>query len=281
MEFYKSRASLNGLIGVQIISGHKIREYEPNVIGKSALLISQSGIIDVSSYLKKLESLAEEYGVTIFKRSTVLNISANSSGAICEIESGDNKYSFIAETLINASGLSADRIAKLINPESPYEIQPILGEYATFNCSKRGDISLNGMNVYKTPQYIKKDNRDYFVVGVHFTPTFEMGKNVIAKNGKTVLVGPTALAVSDDYGYGKSHHDLEYFLNEVRPIFPGLLLSDLSLGYSGIRAKLKTPKDDFVIKRDDKYPNCINVMADSPGLTSSLSIAKYLIDKVL
>ena len=62
----------------------------------------------------------------------------------------------------------------------------------------------------------------------------------------------------------------------VDSFFPNLRLEDISLHQAGIRAKLKDYYD-FIIERDKKHPNCINLIGiDSPGLTSSLAIAKYV-----
>ncbi len=53
-------------------------------------------------------------------------------------------------------------------------------------------------------------------------------------------------------------------------------LEDISLHQAGIRAKLKDYYD-FVIEKDSKYPDFINLVGiDSPGLTASLAIAKYV-----
>ena len=77
----------------------------------------------------------------------------------------------------------------------------------------------------------------------------------------------------EDY---KPVRDEKYFLNMINPLFPYLKLEDISLHQTGIRAKLKD-RNDFVIERDPKYQNCVNLIGiDSPGLTSSLAIAKYI-----
>jgi L-2-hydroxyglutarate oxidase LhgO len=89
------------------------------------------------------------------------------------------------------------------------------------------------------------------------------------------MIGPA-------YSKPESRHDYkpfrteEYFLEKVLPFFPGLRLEDISLYQAGIRAKLKDHYD-FVIERDSNYPAFINLTGiDSPGLTSSPAIAKYV-----
>ena len=84
----------------------------------------------------------------------------------------------------------------------------------------------------------------------------------------------------DGYGLDKEDYRQErkekYYLDMVKPFFPNLTLEDISLHQSGIRAKLKDYYD-FVIERDLDYPNLINLIGiDSPGLTASLAISKYV-----
>lgn len=282
-EFYRARAMILGISGVHQISGDKIKYLEPNISARSALFVPSSGVIDVSSYIKTLETLALNSGVTILKRSLISNIEASTNGVYCNVIFEGGNYDFKTDILINAAGLNAAKIAKLINIESPYEIQPILGEYAVFNQPKfkNSPLRLSGMNIYPTPKSIEKGDGKYLVLGVHLTPTFEMDKNGSITIGQTVLVGPTADLVDFNYDLKKRVHNLKYFLDQIRPILPALKYGDLSLSYAGVRAKLKSPKDDFVIAKDPDHSNCFHVMADSPGLTSSISIAKYLWDKVM
>ena len=152
---------------------------------------------------------------------------------------------------------------------------------------------MNGMNVYPTPygfyndtgeraevpfdefQKLLKEGKISKTVGVHLTPTFDLvnGENVI---GNTVTLGPTSTVGKGKEDYGSDLHPEELYFRRVKDFFPNLKLEDISLHQAGIRAKLKDHYD-FVVERDEKYPNCINLVGiDSPGLTSSLAIAKYV-----
>jgi hypothetical protein len=66
------------------------------------------------------------------------------------------------------------------------------------------------------------------------------------------------------------------YIKEIHDFFPNLKAEDLRPRYAGIMAIVKG-EDDFIIKKDDKYPNCIQLVGmDSPGFTSFLAIAKYV-----
>ena len=135
---------------------------------------------------------------------------------------------------------------------------------------------MNGTNVYpvQKPYYI--NGTEHLAIGIHLTPAFELnpdGKKVI---GNKVLVGPTTSAVrsKDDLKTGRKGP--EYFYGSVRKFFPGLKIDDLQADYAGIRSKLKDG-EDFVIERDKKHRNAVNLIGiDSPGLTASLAIAKFV-----
>jgi len=91
-----------------------------------------------------------------------------------------------------------------------------------------------------------------------------------------VLVGPTSIVVKKKNDYETARQGAEYFLERVAKLFPNLKLEDLEMDYAGSRAKLKVG-NDFVIKKDEKYPNAVHLVGiDSPGLTSSLAIAGYV-----
>src|SRR5437763_5371099 len=106
-------------------------------------------------------------------------------------------------------------------------------------------------------------------LGVHFTKTL----------WGTVLVGPTAIYVEGKDNYEKGRLAVADFARSAKTLLPEVEESDLQLGYSGLRPKLVPPDatdayGDFVIERDPKVPNAIQLVGiESPGLTSAPSIA--------
>ena len=64
--------------------------------------------------------------------------------------------------------------------------------------------------------------------------------------------------------------------DDYKDIITNLKIEDISYHQVGIRAKLEKHYD-FVIEKDKRYPGCINLIGiDSPGLTSSLAIARHV-----
>ena len=64
------------------------------------------------------------------------------------------------------------------------------------------------------------------------------------------------------------------------PFFPKLQQDDLQEEQTGIQLKF-AGYDDWVIERDNKFPNLIHYLEDSPGMSGSLDSSYYLVHHVL
>jgi L-2-hydroxyglutarate oxidase LhgO len=94
-------------------------------------------------------------------------------------------------------------------------------------------------------------------------------------------LGPNAFYVDEvDYDVNPQHRD--EFSVAAKTYFPFIESEDLSPDIAGIRPKLQAPGEDerdFVIsdEKNKGFEGFINLIGiESPGLTSSLSIAKYV-----
>ena len=281
----------NGVKGLKVLKKKEIIKFEPNVKGEAAVLVPSSGIIEPTEFVRSLHCLAECAGVIFLPGNEVTSIEPGENGFLLKIQSSSGIEEFRTRILINSAGLYSDKIARLVNPDYRYELDPVKGESAKFYCDRRKEIFINGMNIYPVPfgyqpdgeranvpfkefKRLFQEHRVNKSVGVHITPTFTIlnGKSRI---GNMVTIGPaySKPLARDDYTSSRS---LEYFYSMVNPFFPNLKIDDISYHQVGIRAK---PKEyyDFIIERDSRFPGCINLVGiDSPGLTSSLAIAKHV-----
>jgi Predicted dehydrogenase len=283
----------NEVPDIKLIDKSRIKKLEPNISGKSALYVPTSGIIEATSFVNTLYQRAESNGVIFLTSNTVTDIVPDESGGGFELtlKSLSQTEKFKTRILINSAGLFSDEIARMVNPGSPYVIDPVKGESAKFYSLKRDEVNLNGMSIYPVPfgylpngerlkvpfrEFLKlfKENKVTKSVGVHISPSFDLsGGRYIT--GNTYIVGPAYSKPQNREDY-KPFRELNYYLENVIPFFPGLKLGDLTMHQAGIRAKLKD-NYDFVIERDSGFPGCINLLGiDSPGLTSSLAIAGFV-----
>jgi len=286
-------AGENKVSQVKKIDKNDIKKYEPNVNGVAAVFIPDTGIIEPTNLVEKIKNLAEQRGVIFLADNKAVSIKPldDGKGFLVKIASKNSEETFKTKILINCAGLYSDEVAKMINPESLYEIEPVKGEAAKFYSSKRENLEMNKMNVYPVPlgYYLNGERADVSFsefnslfkkhkltksVGAHLTPTFEFEKGGY-KISDTVTIGPVYSKPENREDYTHTR-DENYYRDAVKPFFPGIETEDISLNQTGIRAKLKNYYD-FVIERDKKYFNALNLIGiDSPGLSSCLAIAKYV-----
>jgi len=285
-------AKENGVPGVEKISLDRAQELEPNVQGIGALYIPSSGIVDTAALVKALAGRAERRGATLLRGNNVVEINPKAGYfEITTLTTGkDNPDTFKTDLIINAAGLYADEIARMVNPASPYEIVPTRGESAKFYDTRHPGIAMKGLNVYPAPYaYDNKTGERLHVplaeanravaagraaktVGIHLTPTFDEQGEI----SSTVTIGPAKTV-----GIGKEdyHSDLKlpaYYHERIRPIFPELRREDIELHQAGIMAVLKG-YPDWVMERDPQYHGMFNLIGmDSPGMSSVFSIVRYV-----
>lgn len=240
-----------GLSGLKILNKKEAKEIEERVRCIKALWIPSSGIVDSHGIMSKLENLSILNGVDFAYNYSLKNINFNNN--LYELSFNNNELIY-SDIVINTTGLWSDNICKMLNLNN-YDIEYYKGDYYKSNVK-----NLNCL-IYPLPKKVS--------LGLH---------TVLSLNGD-VSFGPNYYKVNNvDYSIDNKHES-EYLTG-----FKQLLDdNDLKLtpDFSGIRPKIKNNGsfNDFIIKneKDQGFNNFINLIGiDSPGLTSSLSIAKYV-----
>ncbi len=274
MELYQARAAENG-VPCQQLSGEAAREREPLVNALAALWLPTSGIIDPTAYLHQLYALASADGAQFLTQTEVIAAHPEPEGIRVTLRYRDGATDqFLTERLINCGGLYSDEIARLLNPDSPYRIDPMRGEAACFYRTKRPELAVGNINIYPTPYQVHMPGGTYWTVGVHLTPTLEPVPGGGWQPGSTITVGPLNMAAANKEHYGGEHRPMAEFHGQVTGFFPGLRVDDLQPYQAGIQARL-AGHQDWVLEFDPRHPACLNLLGfDSPGLTGSLAIAE-------
>lgn len=262
-----ARAQDNGVEQLSLIDGAAARKIEPalspNVSG--AIVSPVSGIFDSHAYFLALQGELEDAGGSI-AFGTPLISGAVEAGRVRLETGGANPATILARTVVNAAGHDAIRVAALIEgPHTAHLPAPhyVKGSYFTI----QGHTPFSRL-IYPMPTTSS--------LGLHLTID-------LAGRGK---VGPDAEWLPDDarppFDYRVDPARAKLFHAEVTRYWPGLTLERLSPDYAGVRPKLVpegAPSGDFRIEGPETHGSAglINLLGiESPGLTSSLSIAQQV-----
>lgn len=276
LDHYLQQACSNRVPGVRKIGADEIRQLEPNVRAHSALLVPSSGIVDPTALLHQVYASASNQGAIFMAETEVVDLELSRGGVMVHLRYRDGHRDRIqANTVINAAGVHAVAVARMIDPQIPISPALIRGDSLKFYRNRRPELFLRGMNVYPTPIVVDSPTGRHHTVGVHLTPTFDVsgGKMVI---GDTVTVGPKLIAVSDFEDYKSTPVPAPEMFLENMAFFPDLKATDLEYHQGGIQARLDG-YHDFYIRMDRNTKRVIHLLGiDSPGLTSAPAIAKYV-----
>jgi L-2-hydroxyglutarate oxidase LhgO len=263
------KAQNNGVPEIKLISGDDAKAMEPNLKCTAAILSSTTGIVDSHGYMLSLLGGFEDAGGMIAYQSPLISakpIGASAAGGY-ELEiGGADGMQIQTKLLINCAGMSAPAVAQKIEGLAKEQIPK-----AYF--AKGNYFSLSGKSPFKHLIYPIPEPGG---LGVHLT--LDMGGQ--AKFGPDVEW--LEIDAEEQIDYTVNPKRGEGFYEAVRRYWPGLKDGSLQPDYSGVRAKIvppDAPAGDFCFNgpNDHGMRGLYNLYGfESPGLTSSLAIAKHL-----
>jgi L-2-hydroxyglutarate oxidase LhgO len=265
-----NRGERNGVDGLKMLDRQQVKRVEPNVRAAAALFSPSSGIVDSHAMMRYFLGKATDNGAKVVYKTKVVGIEKGSNhGYKVFVEDQSGGFSFITRVLINCAGLSSERVAELAGIatiEAGYKLYYCKGEYFKL---ARGKSKLVRRLVYPPPKQRGAG------LGIHVTPSLD----------GSILLGPNARYI-DVVDYSVDNQQKEPFCDSVREFLPFIQYEDLEPEMAGIRPTLQGPQDefrDFIIRDeyDKGLPGFINLIGiESPGLTASPAIAKYVADIV-
>jgi L-2-hydroxyglutarate oxidase LhgO len=274
IEAIMQTAIKNGVDDLSFIGREEIARLEPNIFALKALFSPSTGIVDSHSLMKQYETNALNNGCQIVYGSEVIGIIKVRDGyKITLLDADKQNYSFTSKIIINSAGLTSDKISEMVGiTDEDLKILFCKGEYFRINPPKNKMIK---RLIYPVPHHNMEG------IGIHVT--IDMGGGV--------KLGPDVKYLeSNIYDYKLTASKQEAFYMSAKKFLPFLEFEDLAPEMAGIRPKIQKPGEplrDFYIMEESirGFPGFINLIGmESPGLTSSIAIAKYvekLIDKSL
>jgi len=254
LEKLKGRGEKNGVLGLEIISSReKLLEIEPN-IGKevSCALFAPTSAI-TCPYELCIASIgnAMDNGVSLFLDTKVEKIEKKVDGYVINDE-------FSCKAIVNAAGVYADIIAKMVNPESDFNIIPRRGEYVLLDRTE-GETAKH--TIFRCPSAMGK--------GVLVSPTVD----------GNLLIGPNAENLDDKDNKQTTMEGQSFIKRSACEQVEGINFRKQITTFAGLRFVGST--GDFIIGEDEKCSGFFNVAAiESPGLSSAPAIAVYVADLV-
>ncbi|RDX55698.1 NAD dehydrogenase [Lentinus brumalis] len=277
----------------KLISGDEARELEPelhkNIV--AALWSPETGIVDSHTLMESLEkdiADAENSELVYSTRVVRVDPSRDGPGWVVQLVTGDAEDgdALLARSVINCAGLTAPLILNAILPEEQrIPMYFARGSYASY----RGPgIKRVSHLIYPCPA-VGKDSHAFHSLGTHLTLDLQ---------GK-IRFGPDLDWLSpaegeEDADFWQKHlvptdSRLGLMYDAVKEYLPDVVPEGFQPDYCGIRPKLVGPGagfQDFVFRRDyangEKEGELISLLGiESPGLTSSLAIAEYVVDDMM
>ena len=287
------RAVANGVPRLRWLNADGLREIEPNAAGIAGLHSPTTGIIDYREVANALAADIREAGGEVVLGAAVHAIHVR--GRTACVEAYRDTFEF--DRVVICAGLQSDRVARLAGDEPEPTIVPFRGEYYRL---KPGREDLVRGLLYPVP------DPAYPFLGVHFTKRI----------GGGVDVGPNAVLALAREGYRRRDVRLadlaetlrsrgfrslvrrhwrmglrevrgslskRAFAAQARRYVPDVSPADLVAAPAGVRAQALDADgslvDDFRISRLGPVTAVRN--APSPGATSSMAIAEYVVEQAL
>ena len=245
------RGRANSVPGLEIISGERAREMEPKLSDDvtAALWAPTAGITCPYELTIAMSENARANGADILLRKRAAAIDYANDEFTVKFEDGT---SVSAKYVVNAAGVYADEVARLIGDDS-FTISPRKGEYMLLD----KQALCVGTVIFQTPSKLGK--------GVLVSPTVD----------GNIFAGPTAqdkVEKNDTQTTPEGLAELKKFsLKSV----PTLNLRQVITSFAGVRAQPST--GDFIIRPSDKNARFIHAAGIcSPGLSSAPAIAEYV-----
>ena len=262
----KQQAELNGVENLVILDEKQVNKLEPLIKCVAGLLVPSTGIIDQHSLMQSYLGEYESNGGMVSYNSTVKKISFVNNRFEILVVNKDIETKIICKNLINAAGIFSSEVANSIEGlDKKHVPQTFLAKGNYFSLNKK--LPINHL-IYPVPEKIS--------LGIHLTLEVD----------HSIKFGPDAEWVEDPYDYSVNESLKSKFVNSINKYLPDVNENMLSPSYAGIRpitSKEDRVKRDFTISTVENHQieNLINLYGiESPGLTSSLAIAKYVVERL-
>ncbi len=256
-ELYK-RGLKNGVSDMEILSGEEAQKLEHNLSKEvtKALVVKSAGIICPYSLTIAAVGNAMDNGAELKRNFEILKIekTKNNDEDLFKITSTTAEDVF-SRYFINCAGGFADKIAEMLD-DNFFTVIPRVGEYMLLDKSEGKTVE---HTIFQVPTKNGK--------GILVTPTVH----------GNLLLGPTAEEVYKYTDTKTTQKGLNTVKSLAKKSVPGINFKEVITSFSGVRASEEN--GDFILQKSKNVKGLIHAAAiDSPGLSSCVAIAEYVVD---
>jgi L-2-hydroxyglutarate oxidase LhgO len=257
----QKQGEINGVEGLELIGGNAARDLEPALTCIAAVHSPETGIIDSHGFMLALQGDLEDRGGMIAFETKIERLVPAAHGWTVHF-SGKETGTLDVDAVINSAGIGAQALAQATDGY-PAERVPrlVLAKGNYFGYAGRPAFS---RLIYPAPV----DGG----LGIHVT---------LDLAGR-MRFGPDVEWI-DDENYDVDARRADLFYARIRTYWPALADDKLVPDYCGIRPKLSGPGEpaaDFMVEgpREHGLAGLVHLFGiESPGLTSSLSLAEEVV----
>lgn len=261
----QQNALRNGVKDVELVTGFQAMQMEPNLKCIAALYCPQTGVVDTIALIKSLREDVEHQNGKFYFKTSAQRITIEGHKFITHVTGKFQQGIIESKQLINCAGLSAiaiahemDFLAKTFIP-TLYYAKGCLYRYRGKSPFQRLIYpipSRGGLGIHAS---IDVDDKTYFGPDVEWVAEPD---EKIPKEKK------------------------QQFIEVISQYFPGIKHYYLYPAFASVRPKILPPEEqpqDFLLQteQDHHISGLVNLFGiDSPGLTSCLAIADYVVERL-
>ena len=249
------RAERRG-IKYEWLTGDEARKEEPNLNDQVTRVLNfpTTAVIYPWEVAIACAQVAVNNGTELYLDSPVTSIDSHDGSYTVHTP----EHTFETKVVINAAGVCADQIYKMVSDHPNFEMKPRKGEYFVI------------------------DNAVHFVNHIIFPVPSSKGKGVLAVPTvyKNTLLGPNSDYIASTTDTGSTFQGLDYVRANITKIMKNAPLNRSIRNFAGLRPS--SSSSDFIIEEAKDAKNFINVASiESPGLASAPGVAEYVINTLL
>ncbi len=283
LETLYQQAQINGVPGVQRLTGAQAQALEPELRCVAALHSASTGIVDSHAYMLALQGDLEAAGGLVVCRAQVRQGELLTQGASLLVDTPDGSITLRAATVVNCAGLYATQFARQLKGFAREHIP-------TAYYAKGSYFSLQAQSCVASPLASPFKRLIYPMPpaqkALSATQLSSLGIHLTLDLAGQIRFGPDiewlACDCANGIDYRVNQARAALFYEAIRQYWPGLPDGALQADYSGVRPKISPPgaaAADFVLSMPAQHgaAGMVHLFGiESPGLTASLAIAKHL-----